>query len=798
MYVLAFAAIAWALSAHTPSRVIAGSTALIIPPAVVVLVVLRRRREWFGCQRLFWDAIAIGAMLWVIGYLGRLADTWLHAGAMSWHTVFTLSGSVAPVIALMARPHRGVRNSSTGSVAIVLASYGLLAAFIYAYFVLVPALMPGYSHRTEALITLGQVTRALLIAGAAASAWVAWHTPWRRTYVTLAAAAITGLLIRAATTEVSNAVTAVTAAGTAAGMAAGLAWLVPFLMYLWAAIDAPASPREREVVEAPGCPAHVCAVPAFLIPLIGYGVPFVHSLGATGDSMRALLTALATVGGIVLLTLRLSAQGGALARADGRARLLAAAVEQTGEAIVITRADGTIEHANEAFLRGVGYEQQDLSSLTSARLAGPGSESAGSAILRDVQEHGIWRGMLARRRNDGSVFHASCTVVPLCDAEGRLTHLVGVERDLTEELQRRDQLIHAERLSAMGSLVAGIAHEINNPLQSILGSAEVLLEDQRVPGGRRELELVRNEASRAAQIVRNLLAFTRRSRSARIRADLNDIVRSTVELRQYHLDRSGIRLTASYNDRPLRVLVNREEIQQIVLNLILNAEHAIESASGRAIRIRTFLLDGSCCVDVCDDGPGISKEIRRKIFEPFFTTKEVGQGTGLGLSISHGIAMSHGGSLELCEEPQIGACFRLKLPAEAEPATALELPRELPMSRVALVVDDEMPIRRLLGRLLRRRGFDVVEADSADAALPLVRERQPRLIVCDIRMPGRTGVDLYTQIAATLPDLHHRFVFMSGDTGQALAEELAGDVPILRKPFTAADLDAVLQKTQRH
>jgi PAS domain S-box-containing protein len=794
-YVLLYAAAVWALATHPSGRLLVGAIALIVPATALGLVVLRRRREWFGCQRLFWDAIAIGAVLWIIGYLGRLADALLLSGVLwpGWHTVFTLSGSVAPVIALMARPHRGVRAASTGSVALVLASYGLLAGFIYAYFVLIPTLLPGSTGRSEALVALGQGTRVLLIAGATASAWAGSRTPWRRTYLALAAGGVAGLLLRAATSGVSNSV-------DAAGTAAGVAWLVPFLMYLWAAIDAPPSPGEREVVESPGCPAHICVVPAFLIPLIGYTVPLVHSLGATGDSMRALLTGLMTVCGLGLLTLRLSAQGGELARADGRARLLAAAIEETGDAIVITRADGSIEHANDAFLRAVGYTQRDLASLTSADVAGLGFEAAGGGILQDVKERGIWRGTLVRRRSDGSAFHAASTVVAVRDSAGRIVNLVGVERDITDDMNRRDQLVHTERLSAMGALVAGVAHEINNPLQTILGSAEVLLEDQTLPSGRRELELVRLEARRAAQIVRSLLSFVRRTAPDRAVVDLNEIVAATVELRHYHLERSNIVLDVALHPAALPIFVNREEIQQIVLNLVLNAEHALERAQGGRISIRTLAVGQHRVLEVADDGPGISKEVRGRIFEPFFTTKEVGEGTGLGLSISHGIAYAHGGSLELCAADSGGACFRLLLPAH-ERATAApeetaafdELPNDC---RSALVVDDEIPIRRLLRRLLERRGFDVVEAESGEAAMTLARERPFRIVLCDVRMPVMSGVDFYTQLCALKPSVRSRFVFMSGDAAQARVDGLADNVPILKKPFTSPDLDAVLEKTQ--
>jgi CheY-like chemotaxis protein len=303
----------------------------------------------------------------------------------------------------------------------------------------------------------------------------------------------------------------------------------------------------------------------------------------------------------------------------------------------------------------------------------------------------------------------------------------------------------------------------------------------------RDLAVVRREAARAAHIVRNLLSFVRQSTTDRAVADLNDIAQTGLELRAYHLERNDMRIHLVRHDGPLRVRINREEILQIVLNLILNAEQALEgTGTGGTITLRTFTVGGQHGLDISDDGPGVSPELRGRIFEPFFTTKDVGQGTGLGLSISHGIALAHGGTLELCDRAH-GACFRLLLPADAQVDVAGARPAVM-ASGLALVVDDEAPVRQLLARLLERRGFDVVEADSGESAVAIARERHPRIVVCDIRMPGMSGIDVFHEVTAALPELRGRFVLVSGDGGQA---DSAG-AAVLAKPFTASDLDAVL------
>ena len=663
-YLVAYVAIGWLLRDHALARSIFGDIGLLIPPLGVCAVILRRRRVWRGCQRLFWDTFAIGVGLWIIGHIGWTFED-LVLGRQSWlrwHTVFSLCGGIGPLIALFARPHRGVRTDAVGGVGVVLASYGLLAVFIYSYFVLIPGITPGHDEQAN-LLKLIQVHRALLFFGSASAMIFARRTPWFAAYRWLAIATGVGFFLRIVTSL------AIVRGSYQSGTVYDMAWIVPFICYGAAAMAAPDSPTESDVIEAPTAPLHVLvsAVPVFLIPLIGYGALYVQPLGPADDSFRALLTSVMTVAGLGLLTLRLAAQGGELERAGARMRLLAAATEQTGDLILITRADGAFEHANDAFVRAIGYSRDQLKRMDYIDLLEHGFDSIGVHIASAIRERGIWRGTVVRKRGDGTTFPVSCTVVGLRDPSGTITHYVDVERDTTDELKLRDQLVHSERLSAIGELVAGVAHEINNPLQTIVGSVELMMEEPNTPSVQRDLEVVRREAGRAGQIVRNLLSFVRRSTPDRRPIDLNDVIRAIVQLREFHLQQNNVALIVDMYQGPLAALANREEIQQIALNLVLNSEQAIAaSGQGTRIIIRSYTESGHHVIEVSDDGPGIGPEIRGRIFEPFFTTKEVGEGTGLGLSISHGIAAAHGGSLELCPRSDGGACFRLTLPAHAE------------------------------------------------------------------------------------------------------------------------------------
>ena len=795
-YILLYAAIGWLLRGQPFALSVFGDISLLIPPIAVCTVILRRRRTWRGCQRLFWDTVAIGMGLWVVGHVGwtfedlvRKQQSWLQ-----WHTVFSLCGGICPLIALFARPHRGVRSEAVGAVGLVLATYGLLVVFIYSYFILIPGLTPGGRDERVALLALVQLNRALLFVGSFAVMVVARRTPWYHAYRWMAIATGIGFFVRILTSL------AIIRGTYQSGTLYDLAWIVPFLCYAAAALASPQSPEESDAVEVPVPPkqALVSAIPVFLIPVIGYGTLYLQPLGRTDDSFRALLTSVMTVAGLGLLTLRLAAQGSELQRAGARMRLLAAATEQTGDLILITRANGVVEHANDAFVRALGYSREELTKLTFAELMESGFKGIDRDIRAAVRDTGIWRGTLVRRRHDGTTFPASCTVVGLREPGRSITHYVGVERDTTDELRLRDQLVHSERLSAIGELVAGVAHEINNPLQTIVGTVELMSDEATTPTLHRDLDVVRREASRAGQIVRNLLSFVRRSAPDRGQIDLNDVVRAVLQLREFHLQQYNIAVVAELHPAMLPTLANRDEIQQIILNLVLNAEQAMQASGvGDRISVRSYGAARHQVVEVADNGPGIGPEIRGRIFEPFFTTKDVGQGTGLGLSISHGIAASHGGSLELCQSADSGACFRLTLPAfvESGRAAARTIVDDGHVDATrALIVDDEAAIRKLLARLLERRGFEVCEAHSGEAALAIAESAPVSLVLCDITLPGMNGSHLYRELTIRDPKIARSFVFITGDRSKVHVDEDVSALPVLEKPFTAADLNAVLSR----
>lgn len=489
-------------------------------------------------------------------------------------------------------------------------------------------------------------------------------------------------------------------------------------------------------------------------------------------------------------------------RAPALRELLAAAAEHADELISIVLPDGMVTHANGAFCRALGYDLDSLRAMTASGLLAEQSRSSLPEIEAAVRtEHG-WRGTLVRRRHDGTTFLSSCSVLALHDDSGAVSHFVAVERDVTQETQLREQLIHSERLAAVGQLVSGVAHELNNPLQSIIGFTELLIEAERRSEPRSDLEQIRASAHRAAKIVRNLLAFVRRSAAERAPASLNELVQATVALRAYELSIVGISLEEDYTADLPPVLVNREEIQQVLLNLVLNAEQAMKP-TGRpgSLRVRTFLAPDGVTIDVEDNGPGVPATVAGRIFEPFYSTKGVGEGTGLGLSIALGIAEAHGGTLSLLGGRAEGACFRLTLPPAQGAAEDVRVSSDTTPTwtaipgRRALVADDEPALRKLLHRLLTRRGFAVDVAVDGQQASTMVEASRYDVILCDVQMPHMTGTQLYDSLRRRQPHLTSAFVLISGDILNAPLQAFveSSQIPLLSKPFGARNLDLVLE-----
>ncbi|MBI4240550.1 MAG: response regulator, partial [Candidatus Rokubacteria bacterium] len=339
----------------------------------------------------------------------------------------------------------------------------------------------------------------------------------------------------------------------------------------------------------------------------------------------------------------------------------------------------------------------------------------------------------------------------LREAEVRRAH-VQSQVMLNETRERLDsatqKLLQAEKMTALGELVAGVAHEINNPLSSIMGYAQLLLGKDLPAEVRRRLETMLSEADRVARIVKNLLTFARKHPPEKNYLGLNGVIEKTLELKAYHFRVSQIRLEKNLApDLPLTML-DFHQIQQVLFNLLNNAEQAIvEAARGGTIRVSTRLVGDRIEARVADDGPGIPRDIQARVFEPFFTTKKEGKGTGLGLSLCYGIVQEHGGGIRLESQPGKGTTFVIDLPVVREdPAPVEEAPRAtpgaVPRLRV-LVIDDEQSVQDFLVALLRERGHKVDTATDVPEALRKIAANGHDLIISDMKMPHGTGRDIY-------------------------------------------------------
>jgi two-component system NtrC family sensor kinase len=381
-------------------------------------------------------------------------------------------------------------------------------------------------------------------------------------------------------------------------------------------------------------------------------------------------TACTLVGVIGLVLLRLRVEQRLADQANQRLRLLATACEQAGELVIIVGRDSRIEYANDAFCRATGHSREELESLAPSALVAPESAASIPLFNQSLKARKVTRLNAALARRDGSTFQTACVAAPIVDGGGRVTHFVAVIRDITEELRLREQLVRGERLSALGEFVSGVALEINNPLQTIIGSLELVLDQEVDSTVRADIERARFEAGRAGRIVRNLLRFVRQAPNERLLLDLNEIVKATMSVRAYELEMAGVLIREEYAPLLPVVLVNREEIQQVILNLVMNAQQAMsDPAVTRVLSVRTLMSGSNAMVEVRDTGPGIPSELAGKVFEPFFTTKAAGSGPGLGLSLSLGIVNAHQGQLELIPVPS-GCCFRLTLPGAGFPGPA--------------------------------------------------------------------------------------------------------------------------------
>jgi two-component system NtrC family sensor kinase len=507
---------------------------------------------------------------------------------------------------------------------------------------------------------------------------------------------------------------------------------------------------------------------------------------------------------------RLAAQLAALEQTEA---LKSAIVDHALTAVVVADVDDTIVEFNPAAVAMFGSPREQVIGRRMADTVIP-------PRLRDAYRRGMQRlaegdpdrvlGQRIQRiaqRADGTEFAVEA-VLWRVEVDGRTYFTASITdrseaRAAAEQIERqREQLRQSEKLAAMGSLLAGVAHELNNPLAIVMGRASLLEDKVSDPAHADDARRIREAAERCGRIVRAFLNMARRKPAERRAVRLNDLARAAVELVGYTLRSHGITLELALAEGLPEVEADPDQIGQVVLNLIVNAQQALAGATGaRQIAVRSGRGPASVWLGVADSGGGVEPALRERIFEPFFTTKGEGLGTGLGLSVSRGIARAHGGDLVVDDAPGGGAQFTLTLPlsgsavaagaaagADAEAADAGGAAR-------ILVVDDEAEITELVRAMLESAGYDVVTAESGAVALALLQEVRVDAIVSDLRMPDVDGAGLWRAVSARHPALAQRMLFVTGDTLSPGAQQFLASTrcQALDKPFGKAELLAALQ-----
>ena len=490
---------------------------------------------------------------------------------------------------------------------------------------------------------------------------------------------------------------------------------------------------------------------------------------------------------------------------------LRSVLEGVSAGVLLLDAAGRVRSANSRFAQLFGLDAQSLAEARHFEEVDALLENR----FRDANSFSFrWRasreGEIEPACDELEITRPSRRVIerfsrPVLDVQGRSVGWLEIYQDITSQRHFQSKLLQTEKMAALGQLVSGIAHELNNPLTAIMGYAQLVLGRGLAPEQLAEAQHIFHEAERARRIVKNLLFFARETKPERTRADLNEIVERTLALRGYELKIENIAVETSLASDLPPTLADPHQLQQVVLNLLINSEQALLQSRGSGrVRIRTSrTAPDRVSVELADDGPGIAPEIASRIFDPFFSTKPPGMGTGLGLSIVYGIVKQHGGEVWFENQAAGGVRFVVELPlvvvAETE-ATKPTCPEAAPQPGVAasriLVIEDEPTVAQLIADVLSEDGHDVDAVLDSQEGLARLARKHYDAIICDLRMPRLDGAAFYDALLRSGSPLKDHILFITGDTLSLRTREFLEprDLPHLDKPFLVEELKLALSR----
>ncbi|MFQ5638233.1 MAG: PAS domain S-box protein [bacterium] len=498
-------------------------------------------------------------------------------------------------------------------------------------------------------------------------------------------------------------------------------------------------------------------------------------------------------------------------QAQEEVRKLSYAVEQSPASIMMTDTAGNLEYVNPKFTQVTGYTREEVFGKNPRFLkSGKTPPEKYQRLWQTITAGGEWRGEFYNKKKNGELYWESASISAIKNAQGDITHFLAVKEDITERKQLQEQLLQAQKMETVGTLVGGVAHDFNNLLTAILGNAGFGLQNVRPDNPVYEYFVqIEKVAIKASELTNRLLSFSRRQVLRKKIINLNQTIDDLLKMLRCILG-EDIQLSVECSPKLAPVYADPGQVQQVLMNLFTNARDAMPHGGKLTLKTRNLTKEELPAqlkgrgepkdyvqIVMTDTGTGIVKESLSRIFDPFYTTKEVGKGTGLGLAVVHGIVAQHEGHVEVESEVGRGATFKIFFPAVTDAEAAEENQKKMSViaggGETILLLEDDEAVRNVTLRILKGLSYQVLTAEDERSAMKLLKSEKEKidLVILDVVLPKESGPEIYTRLSQVQPGLPVLFM-----TGYDVEAKLAGFDPdaeqtsfaVLQKPFTKATL----------